>query len=157
MNYNLNFASAKMWSSVAFLLAIVASAQAYSSTVRVNYYKSLYQSEAHRLIECSGLALLADLEASAATCNGSDTSLEDVFDRKNCTGRGCDQELQQLPKATSETQTNMVRNVSLEMEFSFRMNASEMEDQSQFRERSSRGKKGKQPVEEGNIKCVIIF
>lgn len=91
-----------------------------ASTVRVNYYKNLYRSEPQRLIECNSLALLANLEASAA-CNESDSELFRAYnsDIDICQRRRGAGVLQLASDAASVIRASS-RNVSLDNEFAIR-------------------------------------
>lgn len=111
-----------------------------ASTVRVNYYKNLYSSESQRLIECTSWALLADsLEASdklgltsTTSCNDSDSQLLRAND--NCAGRvgGVGGQMKSLVNSPSSVVRSTQRNLSLENEFTIRVeNVTMLEQQAQ--------------------------
>lgn len=111
-----------------------------ASTVRVNYYKNLYSSESQRLIECTSWALLADsLEASdkmgltsATSCNDSDSELLRAND--NCAGRvgGVGGRIKSLVNSPPSVVRSKHRNLSLENEFTIRVeNVTVLEQQAQ--------------------------
>lgn len=124
-----------------------------SSTVRVNYYKNLYRSEPQRLIECNSLALLANLDASAA-CNESDSELFralnsdiDICERRRGAG---------VLQLVSETSVNRSpRNVSLDNELTIRVEGDNATENGVTRETK---KKKTQPVaagEEGKYRNIV--
>lgn len=93
-----------------------------SSTVLMNYYKNLYSSESHRVIECNSWALFEAQSSSASSsssssCNDSDSELLRAND--NCPGRrgGGGGQIRPLVSHQTSVVRSKSRNLSLENDF----------------------------------------
>lgn len=124
-----------------------------ASTVRVNYYKNLYLSESQRMIECNSLALLANLNASAAAvtspCNDSDSELL-LAETNHCPGRrevrsggGGGGQIRPLVSSQTSVVRSKTRNLSLENELTIRLQTVTVLEQSQKSKKIADEEEGK--------------